>query len=1086
MKTLPETLTHLSLRIGRLVTAIGAIVLVGWAGDLEILKSILPGLVTMKANTASGFILAGSSLILWHRQAGADRRGKWAARGSGLLAGSVLALGLLTSCQYLFGVNLGIDELLFSDIADAVQTSQPGRMAPNTAANFLLTGAALLLLHRRRYGGAQLLMLAVTFVSWLGFLGYLYGIQTLYAPATSHTAMALHTSLAFILAGLGILFARPDCGWMAEIVSPDVGGVVARRILPFIVILPSLLGGLSTLLYRAHLLRPEIEFVLRATFNLLILGGVTWWNAGFLNRLDRRHRSATRALRESREELEMRVGERTAELAESRRYLSTLIDTLPGIVFARDPGAGGAIAYLSDGCEGMTGYGADELTESEKWTYDGLIDPRDRRRVFDGVRDVISQGEPAADGCGDSYEVKYRIRHRNGGERWFWEKGRVARETRAVARIEGFITDITAERRAEIALEDSRARLRAIIDAEPECVKLVSPQGILLDMNRGGLEMAEVDRAEDAIGQSVYPLIAPPYREKFRQFHRQICAGNRGVLEYEIVGRRGTRRWMETHAVPLQIPGERTTVHLSVTRDISDRRQMEMALRDGEEKFRLLTENIREVFFIHTADLAEILYVSPAYETIFGVSCESLYENPRSWRDVVHPDDRDRVSESLEAQKRGGEFRQEYRIVRPDGAVRWIRSRSFPVYSGGGELLRHVGIAEDISDGKEAEIRRRRAEERYRCLVSATAQVIWTTDAEGRMVEPQASWEAHTGQGREEYWDWGWREAVHPEDRDRVTRVWTEALENCDTYQNECRIRGRDGDYRYFWVRGVPVIEDDGSIREWVGACTDITERQRAEREIRQLNNELEYRVRERTAELMAINEELEAFSYSVSHDLRSPLRAVSGFSQVLLERYEGRLDDRGVHYLRRIQAAAGRMGELIDDLLSLSRVTRTQLRRTPFDLSEIAREIVADLREAEPERPVEWAIAPDIFAYGDRRLLRIVLENLLNNAWKFSRFRNPARIELNAVPINRGDEMIYFVRDNGVGFDPALADRLFCAFGRLHRAEEFPGTGIGLATTQRIVHRHGGRVWAIGEPEAGAIFYFSLPLPAGADSEMS
>lgn len=228
------------------------------------------------------------------------------------------------------------------------------------------------------------------------------------------------------------------------------------------------------------------------------------------------------------------------------------------------------------------------------------------------------------------------------------------------------------------------------------------------------------------------------------------------------------------------------------------------------------------------------------------------------------------------------------------------------------------------------------------------------------------------------------------------------------------------------------------------------------------------------TAELAVAKKELETFSYSVSHDLRAPLRAVDGFSRAVLESYSDQLDEKGKHYLQRIRAGCDRMGELIDGLLSISRVTCSKMHCTQVDLSAMAQEIAAHLSATEPSRQVEWAIATGLVANGDERLLRVVLENLLNNAWKFTSRRIGACIEFNTILLEDA-KTAYFLKDNGAGFNMAYADRLFGAFQRLHSVSEFPGTGIGLAIVQRIIHRHGGRVWAEGALDLGATFYFTL-----------
>jgi PAS domain S-box-containing protein len=267
--------------------------------------------------------------------------------------------------------------------------------------------------------------------------------------------------------------------------------------------------------------------------------------------------------------------------------------------------------------------------------------------------------------------------------------------------------------------------------------------------------------------------------------------------------------------------------------------------------------------------------------------------------------------------------------------------------------------------------------------------------------------------------------------------------------------------------------QGNGAVTHFIAVKQDISERKRAEAEIRKLNAELEQRVRERTADLQAANKELESFSYSVSHDLRAPLRAIDGFSQAVLEDYGNRLNTKGQDYLRRMRAATQRMAKLIDDLLELSRMARAEMRREPVDLSALAARIANELQAAEPERHVEFAIAPGLEAKADHRLIEIVLRNLLGNAWKFTSKTSGARIEFGECDV--AGESPFLVRDNGAGFDMAYADRLFGAFQRLHSAAEFPGTGIGLAIVQRLIHRHGGRVWAEGAVNRGATFFFTL-----------
>jgi len=266
----------------------------------------------------------------------------------------------------------------------------------------------------------------------------------------------------------------------------------------------------------------------------------------------------------------------------------------------------------------------------------------------------------------------------------------------------------------------------------------------------------------------------------------------------------------------------------------------------------------------------------------------------------------------------------------------------------------------------------------------------------------------------------------------------------------------------------------DSIKKQIIELKTENAERKRAEQALKRAHDELEQRVAERTSQLATANKELESFSYSVSHDLRAPLRSMDGFSLALLEDYADKLDESGKDYLRRVRAGCERMGSLIDDLLQLSRLTRGVMRRETVNLSAMAESIAKELQQADPERQVQFAITPEVIANGDSALLQVVIDNLLGNAWKFTGKAQDARIEFGVFQ-DKGPP-VYFVKDSGVGFDMAYADKLFGTFQRLHKSTEFEGSGIGLATVQRIIHRHGGRVWAEGVVDNGATFYFTLP----------
>jgi PAS domain S-box-containing protein len=367
----------------------------------------------------------------------------------------------------------------------------------------------------------------------------------------------------------------------------------------------------------------------------------------------------------------------------------------------------------------------------------------------------------------------------------------------------------------------------------------------------------------------------------------------------------------------------------------------------------------------------------------------------------------------------------------------------------------------------------RASETQFRGLLEAAPDAMIIVDRTGRIVLANRQATALFGYEMEEM-------AGHPIEAPEGARGGHAAQR--ETFMSEPRTRPmgaglaltarrKDGSEVPVEISLSPVQTPQGLLV--TAAVRDVTDRKRAEAQIATLNADLEKRV----LELTAVNHELEAFSYSVSHDLRAPLRSIDGFSQALAEEYQDRIDDQGRDYLRRVRAAATRMGELIDDLLNLSRVTRREMRRERVDLSALARGAAEQLERAKLYRPVAFVAAENVVTIGDPHLLRIVLDNLLGNAWKFSSKSASPRVEFGVTATENGQRAFY-VRDNGVGFDMAHAEKLFGAFQRLHAMHEFPGTGIGLATVQRIVARHGGRVWADAGLGRGATFYFTVGEP--------
>jgi PAS domain S-box-containing protein len=309
--------------------------------------------------------------------------------------------------------------------------------------------------------------------------------------------------------------------------------------------------------------------------------------------------------------------------------------------------------------------------------------------------------------------------------------------------------------------------------------------------------------------------------------------------------------------------------------------------------------------------------------------------------------------------------------------------------------------------------------------------------------------------------------------REAVDRVWKDLLEKRGGERSTNENITKDGRTILCEWYNTPLVNPDGTVIGVASLVDDITGRTQAEQELEKHRHHLEAMVAERTAALEEANKELESFSYSVSHDLRTPLRSIDGFSHALLEDYAEQLDDAGKNYLQRVRSSAQRMGRLIDDMLSLSRVMRYELNRKDINLSAMAQSATSKLQDYEPQREVDVDIAAGIHGWGDAHLIDIALDNLLGNAWKYTGKTDKAHIEFGLTKKN--GKMIYLVRDNGVGFDMKYVDKLFGSFQRLHKTDDFEGTGIGLATVERIIRRHDGEIWAEAEVGHGATFYFTL-----------
>ncbi|MGB5105306.1 MAG: PAS domain S-box protein [Candidatus Zixiibacteriota bacterium] len=491
--------------------------------------------------------------------------------------------------------------------------------------------------------------------------------------------------------------------------------------------------------------------------------------------------------------------------------------------------------------------------------------------------------------------------------------------------------------------------------------------------------------------------------------------------------------------------------------DRSQRRMREVERLAGEndQKLRSLLDNSQVA--VHIRDRkGHITFANKKFEELFGISSGG-WEGKKSADflpvklSTLHAFTDEKVLST------GRAYEYEESIDSPLGQRIYLSSK-FPMLDGLGTIYALGCVSTDITE-------RKRASDEINKFFELSLNLHCIANQDGYFVKLNPAWEEVLGFTREELTSKQFSDFVHPDDREStIAQVQRQATgQTVIAFEN--RYLCRDGSYRTLLWNSTPSADS----KLIYATASDITDRKAAEDKIAVLNKALAHRA----VALESVNAELEAFSYSVSHDLRAPLRSIDGFSLALLEDFEGKLGTEGDDYLRRVRGATQRMARLIDDMLQLSRVSRGDFNREAVDLSRMALEIVDSLREKHPARSVEFVLQSGMYGEGDQRLLHVAMENLIGNAWKYSSKIEQARIEFGATEVN--GSKVFFIRDNGAGFDQNYAGKLFGAFQRLHSAGEFEGTGVGLAIVKRIINRHGGRVWAEGVVDKGATFYFTL-----------
>jgi PAS domain S-box-containing protein len=627
--------------------------------------------------------------------------------------------------------------------------------------------------------------------------------------------------------------------------------------------------------------------------------------------------------------------------------------------------------------------------------------------------------------------------------------------------------DVTERKQAE----EAAVRLAAIVNSSDDAIIGKTLEGIITSWNPGAEQLFGYS-ATEAIGQSTTMLFPPADVDQDAAILRRVARGEL-VKHFDTVRvRKDGRRINVSVTISPVTDGEGTIVGASkIARDITERKLVEDQLKASEGRYRRLFETAKDGILILDATSGKVVDVNPFLSELLGYS-HTVFLGKELWEIGLFKDIVASKDAFLELQANDYIRYEDLPLETADGrkiAVEFISS----VYLVDTQKVIQCSIR-DITERRKAEAEVKENAERFRTMANSIAQLAWTARADGFIYWYNQRWFDYTGTTPEQMEGWGWQSVHDPHLLPDVMARWTGAIAAGEPFEMEFPLRGADGHFRRFLTRAVPLTDAAGTVVQWFGTNTDVDELKRTEDEVHKLNTGLEQRVTERTAQLEAANKELEAFSYSVSHDLRAPLRGVNGYVSMIKEDYTDRLDAEGNRLLDVVASEAKRMGTLIDDLLAFSRLGRQKMAATRIDMTSMVRVEFETLTRAAPEAAPRFELHPLPPAVGDPAMLRQVFANLLGNAIKFSHKHAHPVIEVGSRSGDR--EITYSVKDNGVGFDEQYRHKLFGVFQRLHSEAEFEGTGVGLALVQRVIHRHGGRVWAESKPDEGATFFFTLP----------
>ena len=1056
-ETLEEKFARRSSHIMMIVIVFAFAVLFGWQFDIEMLRRPFPRGGTMNPVSSICFILCGISFLVTRRQHKSPIQNYL---GYGI-ASIISLVGLLKLASTAGLITLTIDGLIFTDKLQPASERASPLMAANTAVNFSLLGIALILNIQNRPLLRRLsnfIASAIVLIALLSLLRYVYNAQD--TPGiVFYIRMSLVTAIGFSLVGLALLFSNTHVGFMSILSSRYSGGVIARILLPAALFVPVIIGFLRLLIDRLVNISDEMGVVFLITGIVLLFAVLIFFVSAIINRADIRRRHAEEQLAAINRDLEQKVADRTADVAASERRIRAILENSPDAIVITDENL--LAKYQTPAVERMTGLSLEHRRAhpDERYTH-----PDDAPILAEKMKQLLEHPETP---------LPFQIRMRTTRGNYIWIDGIMANllADNNVKGISFSYRDVTDRKK----LEEQQALMGLIVDSSDDAIIMKSLDGIIMSWNRGAGNMFGYEVGE-VLGKNINLIIPEKIQEDETHILESVKRG-KSVEHLETKRRHKDGRQIEISAsfAPVRDDAGKIIGVSTIARDITEQKAYEQKLILERTLLRTLIDNIPDYIYVKDP-LSRHIINNQAMVNLLGAKTEEETLGKSSidflGKEVAAPyleEDREILSSG------NAKINFEETTITPTGEIKYLLTTKVPLRDASGQTIGLVGISHDITAQKKVEVDLKTSKHFLELAQAAGHTGHWVLDLAGGQ---RMTWSLEATRilniadpGLDDKLDQMY-EYVHPEDVDELRKVVNTAARDRSPFSLNHRIVRKDGTLRWVHQQAAASLEADTPLL--IGIVQDITERKNSEDEILKLNAELEQRVALRTEHLQTSNKEMEAFTYSVSHDLRAPLRIIHGFSKILSEDYQDKFDAAGQKTLDAIMRNVKKMGQLIDDLLDFSRLGRAEIRASRIDMNLLVSEVIEDLRIGGTQIPENLTIDKLELVHADVSLIKQVWVNLISNAIKYSAGKADPAVHI-GMKSEKG-HWAYFVKDNGAGFDMTYYHKLFGVFQRLHRADEFQGTGVGLAIVHRVITRHGGIVWAESIPDEGATFYFTLP----------